>query len=113
MVCEAVILVDAVISDDVAVFASTLQGISLEILQQQLAIFLYQPWSSVDSTHKGFITWVMVSINHIYCIVLHHIGSDLIPQNFVFATQSNECSSVSVHQWRVNGLELADGMYVH
>lgn len=35
----------------------------------------YHRWSSADMTHKGFITIVMVSINHIYCALWDTVQS--------------------------------------
>lgn len=81
--CCSLNSVDAVLSEDIAVRVPTLGGrgggkarICLEILLEQPAIYLH--WSSGDRVHKGFITMMMVSINHIYGIVLRQIGCDPI-----------------------------------
>lgn len=62
------IAVDGVILEDSAVHASTLRA---QIMFRHSAMFpwkftLYHHWSSDDSRHRGFVTLVIVSINHIY-----------------------------------------------
>lgn len=101
----SLIPVDAVISEDVAVYVSILQDKNM-FRDSATAVYhsFYHHWSSGDRTHKGFISVVMVSINHIYSIVLHQIGCDLIPQGFVYAThtQMHVCLCLYINGGRMD-----------
>lgn len=85
----SLIPVDAVISEGVAVYVSPPRKKNMFRDAATAACHLfYHHWSSGDRMHKAFLTIVMLSINHIYGIVLHQIGCDLIPQYCVYATHT-------------------------